>query len=165
MCPYPYMVCCRLPIPGIEPQTSQSQMDYSATRVRAISDKWLLRDGIEIWVRYFPKKNRNPIFSVLRHASKPPPTGPKNRCCGMLRQHAVACFNRWCLSAASPLSLIKCLLAHHPGAAVRCLWAALGCPRLPSVVVVWVCAFRLCWCPCRCGVGVVVGVAAVVAGA
>ena len=39
---------------------------------------------------------------MLRHASKPPPTGPKIRCCGMLR-HSAACFNRWCLLLPHPL--------------------------------------------------------------
>ena len=42
-----------------------------------------------------PQKNLL-CCGMLRHASKPPPTGPKIRCCGILR-HAAACFNRWCL--------------------------------------------------------------------
>ena len=28
---------------------------------------------------------------MLQHASKPPPTGPKIRCCGMLRHSAACC--------------------------------------------------------------------------
>ena len=43
------------------------------------------KPGIDILVRYFSPRNPNPMFSVPQHASKPPPTGPQNRCCGMLR--------------------------------------------------------------------------------
>ena len=47
---------------------------------------------------------------MQRHASKPPPTGPKNRCCSRLR-HAVACFNRWCLVAAQRTKVLQVVVA------------------------------------------------------
>ena len=71
--------------------TSQIQMQCLTIGVLAISDEYLLSDGIHILVRYlFSKNNPNQIFSVLRHAAAcSPPTGPKTS--------AVPCFNRWCL--------------------------------------------------------------------
>ena len=41
------------------------------------------------------------------------------------------------------------------------VFSGLSCPRLPSIVVAWVSAFRHCWCRCWCSIG---GAAGVVAG-
>ena len=60
-------------------------MHCLAIRVRAISENSSSGMGMIFWSEIFSQKNPNPIFSVLRHASKPPPTGPKIRCCGMLQ--------------------------------------------------------------------------------
>ena len=50
VCPCSCLGCFRLPIPGIEPETSQSQMHHLTTGVLAISDKQLRRNGIDILV-------------------------------------------------------------------------------------------------------------------
>mmetsp|Transcript_58045 Transcript_58045/g.95334 ORF Transcript_58045/g.95334 Transcript_58045/m.95334 type:complete len:89 (+) Transcript_58045:603-869(+) len=54
-CEVPHIVSSRN-----EPETSQSHMQHLTTRGLAISEKWVLRDGIDILVQY---------FSVLRHAA------------------------------------------------------------------------------------------------
>ena len=51
VCPCPCLGCCRLPSPVFEPETSQAHINHLATRVLAISDIRLLRDGIDILVR------------------------------------------------------------------------------------------------------------------
>ena len=99
--------CFILPIPGIEPVTSELQMSCLTIRVRAISDVYLLSDGIHTLVLYFSHKNPNQIFSVLQHAVA---------CCGMLQNPhqqapktgAAACFNRCCL----PVGAIGSTPAH-----------------------------------------------------
>ena len=78
----PCLRCCILPISGIEALTSQLQMHCLTIRVLAISDGYLLSDGIHILVRYFS------------------PQKPPTKCRSTLR-HAAACFNRWCMLLCS----------------------------------------------------------------
>ena len=54
-------------------------MHHLTIRVLSISDERLHRDGIDILVRYFLPKSPNPIFSVLRPASKPPTNRPQKQ--------------------------------------------------------------------------------------
>ena len=83
--PCPCLGCCILPILGMESDTSQLQMHCLTITVLAISDEQLLRDGIDILVQYFFPKKIPTQFSVCCGMLQTPPTGPKNRCCSMLR--------------------------------------------------------------------------------
>ena len=91
VCPCHCLGCFRLINPGVEQETFQPHMHHLTTLVVAISDNWLLKDGIDIWVRYIPQKILV-YCGMLRHASKPTNSPQKQ-----VLQHAAACFNRWCL--------------------------------------------------------------------
>ena len=55
-------------------------------------------------------------FAVLRHASKPPPTGPKNRCCSRLR-HA-STIGAWAWPSMAPTRLGWLQLAYGGGGGI-----------------------------------------------
>ena len=91
MCPYscPCQGCCRLPLPGMKPESSQSQMHHLTTRVLSISDERVHRVGLIFWSIFPPPQSPNPIFSALQHAATGFKT-PTNRCCGMLQPLVLA---------------------------------------------------------------------------
>ena len=128
--PCPYLRSCILLIPGIEPVTSPLQMLCLSITVLAISDEQLSGMALISCSEFFSPKKIQTQFSVccgmLRNASKPPPTGPQIRCCGVLRPastvgarskvvHVVKWFTNCvpCLRTYYTLTMHECIGVHH----------------------------------------------------
>ena len=107
VCPSPYQHCCRLPIPVIEPDPRCTIQPLEYWLPLAVDCSGM---GLVFWSDIFSQKDPTQFSlccSMLRHASKPPPTGPKNRCCGMLRQASTVGAN-----TTARQQLWSCFLSH-----------------------------------------------------